>query len=318
MVLLPPSMSRLASAACAVLVAACLDPSYGRLSCPDDEVCSEATPAGLTFVGQVPTTALGSDDSALLPTALGGTQTIHLVDAHRRERLDLRFGAEMRGAALALVATTGDSVRVTGRAGGTGTLRITEPDGVTLHDRVSLATAKIEAVALVPLGELVPSTDRPVAWLAGTRADVAVRLLTATGGPVIDDSTFVSTAADVAIHADESWDHVVVAPAAEATPVTIHAGGTRFEAAIARVDAVDTIVAVLDAADSDGGALLCFAAHAGEQVVAGLDWRFDVDGAPATHFGAANCTMARPTARSRSLLTVTAGGARHTVDLGRL
>jgi hypothetical protein len=315
MVLSGPSMSRLLLSACALLVAACLDPSYGRLSCPDGEVCSEATPAGLTFVGAMPTTALGNGDTALVPTAIGGTQTIHLVDAHRRERLDEPFGAEMRGAALALVATTADSVRVTGRAGGTGTLRITEPDGVTLHDTTSLATAKIESAALAPLGEVVLSTDRGVAWLAGSRADVAIRLRSATGGAVIDDGVFVSTSADVAIHAGETWDHVVVAPVAETTPVTIHAGATTFAAAVARVAAVDAIVPSLDAADSDGGALLCFEARAGDLVVAGLDWQFDVDGAPATRFGAANCTMAQPTARSRTMLTVTAGGLRHTVDL---
>jgi hypothetical protein len=308
-------MSRLVLLACPALLAACLDPSYGRLSCPEGEVCSDRTPAGLVFTGRAPTLPLGAGDDELRATAIGGTQTIRLVDAQDGEGLDGAYGTAVTGGAVALVAVTGDRVQVVGRAGGSSTLRIVEPDGDALLDKVALRTAVIAGVELVPLGEAVLS-GRRVAWLADRPAEVAIRLRDAAGGLVIDDSAVVT--GEVEVRAGAAWDQVVLAPAPSDTPVTVIAGGVAFAAAVPRADAVDTIVPFLDMADADGGALLCFEARAGDRVVAGAGWSFAVDGEPAASFGAANCTMARPAARGRRELIVSAGARHHTVDLSEL
>ncbi len=211
--------------------------------CPTGEICSAATPSGLTFV---PLWTFDADVRSqevftLDPIATGGHAEIGLLGlagddgvlAHSARVEDGTFAmlhrtsGEFGGQYGATQLDVDDHVVLSGVAAGATTLRIVDPETEELYDCVALRVIDLDDVRVVP-----SHTDR-AHLLAGCAGLVGVELLSEADERLIDDRMTIASDEGASI-SRARWDLVRVTPADGASEVrfTIHAGGRDFERSV--------------------------------------------------------------------------------------
>lgn len=267
---MPPRAYRLAALA-PLTLAACttLGERAATGACPAGETCSPATPVGLAFTG--PTLADAPFDSDLHPTAAGGTQTIVAHDAGSGAALDQPFRATIHAPfAIEAVDASQARVRVRAEAAGTGSLRITAPDGA-LYDVLSVRALAVTSVQVRSPDEALRS-DLGIAAAPG-RAVPLVVALSGNGARLVDEGMALTV--DGAPVADASWQTAtVVAPAKGATElVATTSAGERRSFALTAATTIDRLeLHPHDPLAVNQAGLLCGAAIAGDAQVLGEPW----------------------------------------------
>jgi len=293
---------------------ACIDGDRGIHDgmCPPGEVCSVFTPRGLAFRGATLGEALPGFSVA--STAVGGSQTITLIDLDTGTPLTVPWRADVSGA-LAVAAQSGSDVSIRGVAAGSAQLRIVDPPTGELHDRFTLRAAPIGAISISSGAELL-SPGRTVSWIAGADIDATIVLADAAGARLVDDQLTVALAEPAGVVLERrSWDRVLVRGAGVGPVALIVSAGTvrehRVETTV--VDDIDAVVAGLPAPEARPFVgerhLYCFEARRGDRLVLGLAWAFAVDGSSVEdRQDASNCVGFTVTAPSVVTITATAAG----------
>ena len=253
--------------------------------CPAGEVCSDATPGGLQFIGNDLVGQLLL--SGPRPTAIGGTQTVAL-QYDRGDgvliALDLPFTADDDGGlGITVDATSGSQVTVRGAGSRTNYLRIIDEDGL-LMDRKQLTGAALDRIELVSEDfESVPA-DRQLAFAPGSRT-IGVALygdVQGSGGPTSE--RLVDTSMDLALAGAErrAWDTLSIDAAVGTYPLAVTAGdkptATLDFVVVDQADSVTAIGPVPSTIAANESASICFEAVAAGRYIAGLTWTYVIDG----------------------------------------
>jgi hypothetical protein len=253
--------------------------------CPPGETCSDRTPLGLMFAGAHSFTL--ADLSEILPTAIGGRQTIavHYADEPQEPYVAGFEARVINSGVIALESADGSSVILRGMAQGNALLRLLEPRTNKLLDRVEITTAPIAQVALLPRefgygGQ--KEHDAKWAVLAGSPAELGVLLLDQNNNQIVDEALTVS--AHAATITRNAWDvYEVTAVYPDSVSFAVRAGGRQFTAEAQVVTSIDNIVlkspdvpeekpiTLKRGAKSEG---LCFLAKLGGVTVTGGRWSF--------------------------------------------
>lgn len=220
----------------AALSLACMQEVDGERAttgeCPEGEVCSDATPAGITFVGNA-----FYDESMLQlgPVLVNGTFDVGLKSADGQPLPDYAFSIE-DGAVLAADNGLGvfgpttdegeplyvvdDHLTLTGMGSGETYLRITDPATGELFDRILIEAYFVEDVRVVNVTE--PDRDH---LLAGCEQMVGVRLLANNGSDELrafDQSVQIRVDDGTVSDEPQFWDCFLYDVPAERTEVTFY------------------------------------------------------------------------------------------------
>jgi hypothetical protein len=283
---------RLASPALLLLLApACTDlGDRAENGCPIGETCSSQTPEGLEFSGPYFGDAGFFADPGVKVTAVGGTQTVELIDHATGQPFGGRFEATTTTAALNVADTGAGTVTLAGASPGSGQLEIRSFSGL-LHDRLSVEADGVSSATLVPAWTQWRDTDARWEVWAGATASLVVAIHGAGGARLVDESMEILGAGVTR----DAWDSVRIPVAAEGASLAINTGdvGTidLTVAATAQID--DFVVSQLLEGQPHVGDLQswCFRArHQGADVLF-VPWTFTVEG-PAHEEGTAlfdNC-----------------------------
>jgi hypothetical protein len=319
-------LSAVPAALAAFLAAGCPVPEVDvPRDCPDHEVCSDLTPAGLVFFGSHLESSWTLGPATVHATAVGGTQTLLLFDPYRNLTLSHPVDASMLGAALEVEDVDANRVQVRGLVAGSALLRITPRGSDELLDRTTLHTAAVEGVALSSPGERRSTGARRDVWLAGAAVAAHVALSDGEGHPVVDDRMAIAWAdggpafeqCSFRDPACTTWFIARVPARDTSADLAIRAGDRTFVVPLERAPAVDAVVATVDTSGAEAaGAVVCFEAHAGDdRRVVGLDWRFELDGTVQAAALARNCVVVEDLARQRTVVG-RAGGQSLSVAVG--
>jgi hypothetical protein len=257
----------------------------GLPPCPEGEVCSDATPYGLSFGGPDFGEDIFSDQGPPKVTAVGGTQTIDIYglgglpyDATGSDHFDV-------------VANADGSVTVTGTAAGSGYLRIVEPGTGLLYDRILLRVDEVATASVIDGAFFFPTTeaDEPRVYFAGGVHPLVIALHADDGGRLVDDNLAFTLPAGWSTDPGR-WDRFTSGPGVGAgtfpVPVSL-SGGATATAALPLVDDVDQLDAVPNFGPEQGVRVgstrtLCFRATDNGVVVRGVplvaypDQRIDI------------------------------------------
>jgi hypothetical protein len=179
---------RLASPALLLLLApACADLGDRAVKgCPPGDTCSSETPEGLAFSGPYFGDAGFFADPGVKVTAVGGTQTIDLIDVATGEPLASRFLATTTDPAIAVDATGTSDVTVAGAAAGSARLEIRSYSGL-LHDRLLISASEVVSVELVPSWNQFRDASTTWEAFAGADASLVVALTDVEGRRLVDE-----------------------------------------------------------------------------------------------------------------------------------
>ncbi|MCE9575340.1 MAG: hypothetical protein K8W52_19470 [Deltaproteobacteria bacterium] len=283
-------------------------------ACPTGEVCSPATPDGLSFVGAT----FGDDwlvlDPALKITAVGGTQDVTINGIG-----SLPFSIAISTGALTADAPIGAALRLHGVAAGDPLLRIVDPATRALYDRVTIHAAAIAQISITPATDQLVDQSERVALLRGSGVDLVARLTDAAGNRLVDQRMTIAGASTRA-----SWDtvHIASVPATEVA-LTITAGDRpALVATLPVVEGIDTLIAATPLTTEPPAAgdsvLVCFDGHAAGATVIGLTFSLSATGADTTAPVFGNCvSVTRATAGRVTVHAETEGlQASRDVDFG--
>jgi hypothetical protein len=303
---------RLASPALFLLLApACTDLGDRAVKgCPPGETCSSETPDGLEFSGPYFGDAGFFADPGVKTTAVGGTQTIELIDHASGQTLDARFEATTTTAALNVVETGAGTVTLTGSTPGSGQLEIRSFSGL-LHDRLWVDADGVSSVTLVPAWTQWRDTEASWEVWAGATAPLVVAIHGSTGARLVDESMEILGTGVTR----DAWDSVRIPVPAEGASLFVDTGdvGT-IDLTVAATSQIDDFVVsqLLEGQPRVGDTQSwCFRArHQGADVLF-VPWTFTVEG-PAHEEGLAlfeNCVNLALDAVG--LVTVTAQAPGH-------
>ena len=257
-----------------------------RGQCPAGETCSALTPGGLGFAGANTVNEAGKDK--LLPTAIGGTQTVTAYYANPPLVLYVAgFDAKLVDSRIATLESPGPtSLVLRGVSEGKALLRLLEPGTNKLLDRTEITTAAVARVSLIPRELWYEGVGLPAeqwAILANNPAEIGVMLFDADNNQVIDESLDLQThGAEVARRA---WDRFEIrAAATDSLSIVVRAGGHPLGASAQVVSSIDDIVK--DRPTSEGATPLklkvggtrtafCFLAKSASTTVVGAQWTFE-------------------------------------------
>ncbi len=259
----------------ALLTSAC-DGRGDRLSspaerCPDGETCSSRV-EGLYF--HDPGVTMEILGSALHPIVVGGTSVIS-VSGEGDDPWPFDAGMEPSGPSGPMSARAVDGqALVTAAAEGEAKLRITEPGGGPLLDRVTLSAAPVASarVALVQEWPTMQSpTGQPWVIFVGASAPVEFGLFSPIGSSLVDTSATISGAGLAPPGPKDPWfRRAFDAPAvAGDVALTVVSGGRAFEGEVRVVDAIDDVVTVPAHWAGESGWSVCFFGAFGGQPVFG-------------------------------------------------
>ena len=302
-------MRRIAYASVPLLALAACETAGDRSAtgqCPQGEVCSTKTPKGLHFRGP----DYADDwiaDATIKPTAVGGTQTITILNAQDEQNLAFPYAATLDSNALTADAPSGAMLTLHGGAAGSALLRITDPtDGNKLFDRVTVTATPIATADVVAFhDEALAAGDPAPAIMLGNTVQLEARLWDSSGiHRIVDTSLAITvTGQDVT---PTTWDTVSLTPTAIGTiGVQLTAGNSQHNVnPISVVDSIDGVVpgyTSFDAANpprANQSLVACIEARKGAQPVVGLSWQFTVTGADSSApWVASNCmTFTKATA----------------------
>jgi len=221
---------------------------------------------------------------------------------------------------LTLDSIAGATVDLRGRSEGQDKLEIRQGESVAVDWVRVLPLAR---VALVPreLAFVRLATPPPYAVLAGSEAELVVRLLAADGGRLIDQSLTVE--ADGGAAEPTRWDAFRV-DADTGFFVDVIAAGRAFGFIVPVAIAIQDIASVsggdvadIQAVPEGPQALVCFAAVAAGVHVAGLSWHIEGAGVSVPNHGslAAGGCVQVSNPEDGQTLRVRAGGLERTVTL---
>lgn len=301
-----------------LVTAACTTPGDRNQSgeCPAGEICSSDTPYGLTFDG-----AEFGDlifDNGLQMTAVGGTQTVTVIDPETTAPLRRAYVAGMVGASH-ITGQVGPLIEVEAVEAGSARLRIESAADGALYDRVDLASAAIDRIELRSGTFVEVTEDRGKALWRGAPVNLVVALLSASNQRLADESMTLS-----APGANQgAWDQLNVTGTGDALTIEIAAGGRpAAPLTIPVVGAVDRIVTSTTLAAPatvalDAVEMVCFVGLAGDDQVLGAPWVFSGSGAQATLSNGPyrNCLTFRPSALGTVTISAQIGEVRHQVDV---
>lgn len=225
------------------------------LVCPHLEVCSPYTPQGLRFGSQG--TALGNYPAG--PLALGGRMKLGFCGPTPQRHGFPDFVAQP-GRGFSIEEPDDRGVTIRGVARTTFEyLRVTEPDGERLFDKIHLDVLPIEQVALRPL-----QASGSLVLRAGVETELRFELigfgLKATS--LIDESLTVTASPGLTLTQPEqesarSWDvYQALAEAPGTYPLEVTAGGQLWPLTLEVVEPLDAVepapsASPIKAAESD-------------------------------------------------------------------
>jgi hypothetical protein len=269
----------------------------GTGQCPTGEVCSPKTPKGLDFRGP----DYADDwiaDATIKPTAVGGTQTITILNA--QDQLDLAFPytATLDSPALTAEAPNGPLLTLDGQASGSAMLRIKDAADGTLFDRVTVTATPVASADVVAFhDEELLASDPPPAILVGTHVQLLAQLWDASGVHRIVDESLVVAVTGQATQ-QTTWDTVSFTPNAIGTiGVTLHAAGAaQTVGSVVVVDSIDGLVpgytsfGASNPPRANQSLVACIEAQRAGAPVVGLDWTMSITGADSSQpWVAKNC-----------------------------
>lgn len=209
-----------------------LSPGLEGPFCPDGEICSGATPDGLTFtrVRPMPPMPYGAHHVEYpRPIALGAREALRI-----REPLDRPLPTYDARSSLSLLAVTPSGaglVTLEGVHEGEAYLRITEPRSESLLDRIAVEVKKIDRVRVLPR-EPAPSATL-YALMRDGQAVFVVGAASKDGDWLADDGlAFEGTSAQSVNVLGLDGDRTLAARASD---------GTRGETKLLVVDGVDSV-----------------------------------------------------------------------------
>ncbi|MDC3961110.1 hypothetical protein KEG38_45215 [Polyangium jinanense] len=252
--------------------------------CPIGETCSDLAPTGLVFVGAH--TVNDADEELLLPTAIGGTQTVTVYYATEPNVAYVAgFDATLVDSRIATLESTGPtSLVLRGASEGEALLRLLEPGTNKLLDRVKIASTALARMSLIPR-ELRSEKVEADQWavLAGNPAELGILLFDSNDVQVVDEGLDMHVrGADISRRA---WDRYEVRATSQADlSITVRAGGQVSTMAARVASSIDDIV--LNLPDTSEGARIkltrgasattfCFLAKSEGRTVVGAKWKFE-------------------------------------------
>jgi hypothetical protein len=294
--------------------------------CPQGEVCSTKTPKGLHFRGP----DFADDwfaDATIKRTAVGGTQTITILNAQDEQDLAFPFEATLDNPALTADPPQAARLTLHGAGAGSALLRITDAADGKLFDRVSVEATSIAQVDVVAFrDEMLLAGDPAPAMLVNTDVQLLARLWDSTGLHRLVDQSLVLTVTGQA-STPTTWDTISLTPNAIGTiGVNLQAGGLQRATSIDVVDGIDQVVpgwTSFDASTNPPRAnqslVACVEAQRGGVPVVGLTYTLSATGADSsTPWVASNClTFTRKAAGTVTIHGTAAGqSADLAIDVG--
>ena len=282
----------------------------GTGMCPQGEVCSPKTPKGLDFRGP----DYADDwiaDATIKPTAVGGTQTIQILNAEDQQPLTFAYTATLDSPSLTAEAPQGAQLTLDGASSGSAMLRIKDASDGTLFDRVTVTATPVASADVIAFhDEELLASDPPPAIMLGSDVQLLAQLWDASGiHRVVDQSLIMAVTGQATTRT--SWDTVSFTPTAVGDiGVNLHAAGAdQAVGAVVVVDAIDGLVPGYTSFSSAAPPLAnqqlvaCIEAQAAGTPVVGLDWTMTITGADSSQpWVAKNClTFTRATAGSVTL-----------------
>lgn len=198
--------------------------------------------------------------------------------------------------AVATVTATGATIDIQGVAVGAVSVGVT--DTLDVSHTLYVGVGRIDSVQLV-----ADEVGEPGAFFVGI-PQVKVKLLDADGFWLVDRALAVTGD----IPQGDAWNVLDTAGAGVGDhTVTVHVGALTVPVTATIVDHLDDVMAgsptMMSAVPS--GQRVCFYAHTGGAVVAGVPWTFDYD-TSAGHVSRPNCVEVWPRDRSETSTTITA------------
>jgi hypothetical protein len=294
--------------------------------CPQGEVCSTKTPKGLHFRGP----DFADDwfaDATIKRTAVGGTQTITILNAQDEQDLAFPFNASLDTTALSADAPQAAKLTLHGASAGTALLRITDASDGKLFDRVTVEATPIAQADVVAFhDEMLRASDPAPAMLVDTNVQLMARLWDSTGLHRLVDQSLVLTVTGQTSTPD-TWDTVSLTPNAIGTiGVTLRAGGVQRATTISVVDGIDHVVPGWTSFDgtsnpprANQSLVACVEAQRNGVPVVGLTYALTATGADSSAvWVASNCvSFSRATAGTVTIHGTAAGqSADLVVDVG--
>jgi hypothetical protein len=279
-----PSWPPPAALCTALVLAAGCEEGRAPDTCPEHERCSARTPRGLIFVG-APLSDGSSDELAAV--AVGGFQTIRLKLPADDAAPPLAFAEDVEAkveAPFQLGAVEPPAIELWADGPGERLLRILEPDGELLLDRVAVRAESVSDAELLPREH----PDEP-AWAiyASGDAELVARLSGESGARLVDEGLALSS--DGAAVERRAWDlfHVSGIAHAELEFELESSAGEVFTQLVRVTDSLHRIELALADAGTAGHFFLgpgdeeivCFAGRTEDgAAVAGLDWTYEALG----------------------------------------
>lgn len=255
--------------------------------CPAGEVCSDATPRGLHFIGVSMADELFTGDGPVA-TAIGGTQDVALeYDRGDGVRIALNLPYEADddgGLGVSVVGHSGSVVTVKGARARSNYLRILDAQTGELFDRYSLTGAALKQVRIIGTEfESLPA-DRPEIVFAPGDQKIGVALygdVQESSGVVSERIADTSMVLDLPGATRSSWDSVRIANAQVGTYPLVVTAGDRPAATlpVEIVGTADAISVIGDPSIPPGSnATVCFQATHNGRYIYGLTWTFHANG----------------------------------------
>ncbi|MBZ0233058.1 MAG: hypothetical protein K8M05_12070 [Deltaproteobacteria bacterium] len=277
--------------------------------CPAGEQCANETPEGLAFEGAQVSWFIGN---GVANTAVGGAQTIDIIDNVDERPLTWAFEPKVTSTAHRVTATGEASVMLSAIGEGSGHLRITRPADGYLYDRLPIASRPVDRMQARPsLTESWPGfgTDSWAAY-AGSTIDVAIALYDAGGGWLVDETMRITASTLVGRTA---WDSVELRPtAAGTTDILVGVGDTNATVTVSVTDRLTSITGPSPQQRGvDDTAEVCFNAFDGTVRVFGAPYAFQVSGPgvvlPAAEQEHRSCVEVRATGLGTIVVSASVG-----------
>jgi hypothetical protein len=261
--------------------------------CPAGEVCSDATPRGLHFIGVGLADELFSGNGPAA-TAIGGTQEVALeYDRGDGVRIAMNKAYDADddgGLGVTVVGKSGSVVTVKGARSRSNYLRIVDPATGELYDRYTLTGAAVKQMRIVGTEfESLPS-NRPELVFATGDQQIGVALVgdvQETGGTAAERIVDTSMILDLPGSVRTSWDSVRIANAQVGTyPLVVTAGdkpaATLPIEIVAAADAI-SVIGEQPTVPASSHATVCFQATHNGRYIYGLTWTFHANGTTRTN-----------------------------------
>jgi hypothetical protein len=277
--------------------------------------CSPLTPLGLEFKGSRFSDERWTLDEGPKVTAIGGTQTISVIDHATGEILNIPYAPTFDGEGFEVTGHAGNDVSLAANGPAVGHLWLDDMEGRVM-DRIQVETGTVNSaeVRTSTHGDWV-SDLRPRAIFAGGEAVLTIALLWG-GDRIADESVVIEpVSGDLA---RVGWDEIIVRADTGDVSFAVTAAGMSAPVTLT----IPTVATIDDASwfsfghGSDIGdvGMYCVTASSGGVELAGVPWQFEIEGPGSFDFtrgladrwGAANCVDVRRDASGA--ITVIASG----------